>query len=185
MYMKRIAHGGAGVPIEKLAFSIERFQKECTRLFEILEARLQDGRQYLCGEGACGAYSVADIACWGYAAQHWWAGLDVAPYPSVRAWLARVGARPCIQQGLNVPGKSVLGEYARSGALERAGLPAYRVTPSSDSQAPFDPPFRTLRSRIQKGAARRLRSSAPTRHSKPRSSRAPRRAARPTLAGRT
>jgi GST-like protein len=123
MYMKRIAHGGAGVPIEKLAFSIERFQKECTRLFEILEARLQDGRQYLCGEGACGAYSVADIACWGYAAQHWWAGLDVAPYPSVRAWLARVGARPCIQQGLNVPGKSVLGEYARSGALERAGLP--------------------------------------------------------------
>ena len=109
MYMKRIAHGGAGVPIDQLAFSIERFQKEVERLYAILEARLA-GRDYLCGEGQRGTYTIADIACWGYAAQHWWAGVDVAPYPNVRAWIACVGGHPCVQTGLYVPGRSLLGE---------------------------------------------------------------------------
>ena len=66
MYMKRIAHGGSGVAIEKLAFSIERFQQECVRLYGILEQRLAT-RDYLCGGEGRGAYSVVDIACWGYA----------------------------------------------------------------------------------------------------------------------
>ena len=66
MYMKRIAHGGSGVAIEKLAFSIERFQQECVRLYGILEQRLAT-RDYLCGGEGRGAYSIVDIACWGYA----------------------------------------------------------------------------------------------------------------------
>lgn len=109
MYMKRIAHGGAGVEIDRLAFAIERFQKECIRLYEILEQRLER-RDWLCGGGARGEYTLADIACWGYAAQHWWAGIDVAGYPRVRAWIERVGSRPAIQAGIGTPGVSVLGE---------------------------------------------------------------------------
>ena len=42
--------------------------------------------------------------------QHWWAGIDVAPYPHVCGWLERVGARAAVQAGINTPGISVLGE---------------------------------------------------------------------------
>ena len=42
--------------------------------------------------------------------QHWWAGIDVAPYPHVRGWLDRVGTRAAVQAGINTPGISVLGE---------------------------------------------------------------------------
>ena len=109
MYMKRIAHGGAGIEVERLAFGIERFQNECARLYTILERQLEH-REWLCGAGERGSYTIADIACWGYAAQHWWAGIDVSTYPSVRKWIDRVGARLPIQTGIATPGVSVLGE---------------------------------------------------------------------------
>lgn len=112
MYMKRIASGGAGVELDRLQFSIDRFERECYRLYDILETRLAEGREYLCGSGPRGSYTVADIACWGYACQHWWAGLDISQRPNVRAWLDRVGRRPAIQTGFNVPGRSVLGSGA-------------------------------------------------------------------------
>jgi glutathione S-transferase len=89
--MKRIAVGGAGKDVAEVGFAIERFENECKRLNGILEARLT-GRDYLCGPGR-GEYSLADLACWGYAAQHWWAGLDVSALPNLTAWLDRVGAR--------------------------------------------------------------------------------------------
>ena len=106
MYMKRIAAPVAD-DISKVEFSIRRFEKECDRLLSILETRLE-GREYLCGETS-GAYSLADVACYGYAASHWWAGLDVSNLPNLQAWLERVGKRRAIKRSVAVPGVSVFG----------------------------------------------------------------------------
>ena len=40
------------------------------------------------------AYSVADIALYAYTHVAHQGGFDLAPYPGIRAWLARVAARP-------------------------------------------------------------------------------------------
>ena len=47
-------------------------------------------RDFLVGS----TYSVADIGIYGYAHVADEAGLDLDPYASLRAWLARVQARP-------------------------------------------------------------------------------------------
>ncbi len=43
---------------------------------------------------AAGRYSVADIALYAYTHRADEADLDLAPYPALRAWLARVAAQP-------------------------------------------------------------------------------------------
>jgi glutathione S-transferase len=58
-------------------------------VLRLLEGHL-DGRQFLVG----GAYSIADIAVYGYTHRAHEAGIDLAPYAHVRAWLARVEAQP-------------------------------------------------------------------------------------------
>lgn len=58
----------------------------------------------------CVRARAADIACYGYAAQWWWAGLSVADKPHVSAWLERVGSRAAIKASLGVPGVSTLGK---------------------------------------------------------------------------
>jgi glutathione S-transferase len=55
----------------------------------VMETRLA-GRQFFVGE----RYSIADIALYAYTHMAHEAQLDLAPYPGVRAWLARVASQP-------------------------------------------------------------------------------------------
>jgi glutathione S-transferase len=48
------------------------------------------GRTFLVGE----RYSIADISLYAYTHVADEAGIDLEPYPAVRAWLARVAAQP-------------------------------------------------------------------------------------------
>jgi glutathione S-transferase len=48
------------------------------------------GREWLVGD----SYSVADISVYGYTHVAHEGGFDLAPYPSVRAWVARVAEQP-------------------------------------------------------------------------------------------
>lgn len=105
MFMKRIAT--TSNELTALQFSIDRFHAESLRLLKILDARLAE-RDYLCGPGR-GEYTLADIACWGYASQHWWTGIDVSDLHGLRRWLQLVGSRDAVQIGARVPGVSVLG----------------------------------------------------------------------------
>jgi glutathione S-transferase len=59
------------------------------RALEAMERRLS-GHEYLAGE----RYSIADIALYAYTHVAGEAGLDLGPYPGIRAWLGRVAARP-------------------------------------------------------------------------------------------
>jgi glutathione S-transferase len=58
-------------------------------VLQLLESHLR-GRELVVG----GAYSIADIALYGYTHRAHEAGIDVTPYANVRAWLARVEAEP-------------------------------------------------------------------------------------------
>ncbi|TDU26373.1 GST-like protein [Panacagrimonas perspica] len=83
---------------EKLPSVIERYQKECRRLYGVLDSRLSD-RTYICDE-----YSIADIACWSWINYHEWAGLSLDEFPALKAWFKLIEARPAVQIGLTVPG---------------------------------------------------------------------------------
>jgi GST-like protein len=81
---------------DQAPYAMERFTNECNRLYGVMNRRLAD-RDYLAG-----AYSIADMACIGWA--RWWKrqGQDIAAFPNLQRWLDRVLARPAVQRGLHV-----------------------------------------------------------------------------------
>lgn len=88
---------------EKAPLAIKRFTDEADRLLRVMDRRLGD-RPYLAGA----EYSVADIACyaWTLAATTFLkeplAG-TLGSVPNVHAWLERVGERPAVRRGMEVP----------------------------------------------------------------------------------
>ncbi len=88
---------------EKAPLAIKRFTDEADRLLHVMDRRLGEG-PYLAGAD----YSIADIACyaWTLAATSFLkeplAG-TLGSVPSVHAWLARVGERPAVMRGMDVP----------------------------------------------------------------------------------
>jgi len=83
-------------------YILRHLGREHPRMAEMPE-RLAKGRaalavmeQHLSAQDffAGGAYSIADIALYAYTHRADEADLDLAPYPHLRAWLARVAAQP-------------------------------------------------------------------------------------------
>lgn len=58
-------------------------------LFAVMDAHL-DGRNWL----AADSITIADVAGYSYIAHAPEGGVDLAPYPNIRAWLARIEADP-------------------------------------------------------------------------------------------
>ncbi|MGU9980580.1 glutathione S-transferase N-terminal domain-containing protein [Phreatobacter sp. HK31-P] len=79
---------------EKIEYAINRYTNEANRLYGVLNRRLE-GRDYICGN-----YSIADMACIGWAKLWERQGQDIAQFPNVKAWLDRMLARPAVQKGL-------------------------------------------------------------------------------------
>lgn len=79
---------------EKIPYAITRFANEVHRLYRVLNGRLAE-REYVAD-----SYSIADIALFGWVRN--WAnrGIDIAEFPHVEAWHARIDARPAVQRGL-------------------------------------------------------------------------------------
>jgi GST-like protein len=94
-------HGQANVFVryfpEKLPSVIARYQTETMRLLRVMNTRLEH-HEYLAG-----AYSIADIACYPWVAQHDWAGLDISELPHLTRWLTTLAARPAVQRGSAIP----------------------------------------------------------------------------------
>ena len=82
---------------EKIPAAIDRYQNEVRRLYGVMDRRLVE-REYLAG-----GYSIADIACYPWVAQHDWSGIDLAPFPALSSWFERLGQRPAVQRGMAVP----------------------------------------------------------------------------------
>ena len=82
---------------EKVSQAIDRFKKETSRLYGVLEKHLAN-HEFFVDE-----YSIADIAT------HPWVGryerhqVDLSDFPSVKRWFDAISARPAVQRGNTVP----------------------------------------------------------------------------------
>ncbi len=85
---------------EKLQGPIDRYQHETRRLYEVLDRRLGEA-EYLAGD-----YSIADIATFPWVRIHDWAGVRVEGLDNLLRWMDQLAARPAVQRGLQVPGRS-------------------------------------------------------------------------------
>ena len=81
---------------DKVPYGIDRYSKEVTRLFGVMDKQLSS-RPYLAGE-----YSIADIACYPWILRWQDAAQTIADFPAINAWLKRVGARPAVQRGMKL-----------------------------------------------------------------------------------
>lgn len=82
---------------EKIPSVIERYQNETARLFGVMNAALS-ARPWLAGD-----YSIADIACYPWIAQHDWSGVSLEPHPNLAAWFSLMSERSGVAAGMNVP----------------------------------------------------------------------------------
>lgn len=80
---------------EPVPYGIERYQSETMRLLKVLDDRL-NGRDFVCG-----AYSIADMACFPWIRIHKMTGVSLADFPRVQVWYGRVRSRPGVARGLD------------------------------------------------------------------------------------
>jgi GST-like protein len=80
--------------------NLDVYRDEVELLYGIMDRRLAEA-PYLAGE-----YSIADIAAYPWVFRHGMQGIDLAVFPALADWLARVGARPAVMRGMNIPPRS-------------------------------------------------------------------------------
>src|SRR5882762_9457137 len=79
---------------EKIQPAIDRYHKECRRLFEVLDARLAN-HEYLAGN-----YSIADIANWCWVRTHRWSGVEIDDLVHLSRWRDQIALRPACIKGV-------------------------------------------------------------------------------------
>jgi GST-like protein len=77
-------------------YAIERFSSELNRIYGVMNTRLAD-RDFLAGK-----YSIADIACIGWASRAERHGYDISAFKHLRRWIERVRARPAVKRGMGI-----------------------------------------------------------------------------------
>ena len=73
---------------ETLPYAVERYVKETTRLYNVLNRRLAD-RDFVAG-----AYSIADMACYPWIVPYERQGQNLDDFPHLKRWFEAVRARP-------------------------------------------------------------------------------------------
>ena len=73
---------------EKIPYAIERYQKETSRLYAVLDRQLRD-REFVAGE-----YSIADMAIYPWIVPHERQGMRLSDFPELRRWYEAIRARP-------------------------------------------------------------------------------------------
>ncbi len=99
---------------EKIEYAIRRYQRECRRLFEVLDRQLR-GRDFLAGD-----YSIADIANWSWVHTYRWSGVEITGLENLARWIEAIGARPAVQRGLAVPARVELGGESAEELIQAA-----------------------------------------------------------------
>jgi GST-like protein len=90
------AHHFRNYAPEQLEYAIRRYTNEVHRLYGVMNKRLAD-REYLAGP-----YSIADMACVGWAKLWERQGQDINEFPHFKRWLEAVRARPAVQRGIGI-----------------------------------------------------------------------------------
>jgi GSH-dependent disulfide-bond oxidoreductase len=96
---------------EKLPYAIDRYVKETSRLYAVLDARLAQ-REYVAGE-----YSIADMASYPWIVPHQRQQQDLAEFPNLKRWFETIRARPAVarayEKGKQVSAQPVVDDEAR------------------------------------------------------------------------
>jgi GST-like protein len=88
------AHHFRNYSKETLTYAINRYVDEVNRLYGVMNKRLAD-REFLAGK-----YSIADMACVGWASRWKNQGQDINEFPNLKRWLDTVTARPAVKRGM-------------------------------------------------------------------------------------
>ena len=96
---------------QTVPFAIERYTKELTRLYGVLDRRLADC-QYIAGD-----LSIADIACYPWIVPHAAHGQKLEAFPHLARWFGAIGSRPATVRTY----AGVEDVYARRGAPVAVG----------------------------------------------------------------
>jgi GSH-dependent disulfide-bond oxidoreductase len=83
---------------EKIQPAIDRYQREVTRLFGVMDTQLASN-EYIAGS----EYTIADMSLWPWVSGHEWSGVTIDEFPHLQRWLDLVGSRPAVQAGRDVP----------------------------------------------------------------------------------
>ena len=81
----------------QLPYAIDRYVKETSRLYGVLNKHLTDGREYICGD-----YSIADMAAYPWVVPHERQRQDISQFPALALWLDRIKNRPATQQAYEI-----------------------------------------------------------------------------------
>ena len=73
---------------ERIAYATERYVKETSRLYAVLDKRLAD-REFVAGE-----YSIADMASYHWVVPHERQGQKIADFPHLKKWFDTIAERP-------------------------------------------------------------------------------------------
>lgn len=84
----------------KIPEAIERYQKECRRLFEVLDQRLAE-TDYL----AADEFTIADIANWCWVRTYNWSGVPIDGLDNLKRWVDRLYERPGCRRGIELPAR--------------------------------------------------------------------------------
>jgi len=82
--------------VETLTYAINRYVNEVNRLYGVMNKQLKD-REFLAGK-----YSIADMACVGWANGWERQGQDISEFPYLERWLETVKARPAVKRGMSL-----------------------------------------------------------------------------------
>ncbi|NJM91213.1 MAG: hypothetical protein HC863_02905, partial [Myxococcales bacterium] len=77
---------------EKVPYAIDRYTREVSRLYGVLNKQLE-GRDYICG-----AYSIADMACYPWIVPHERQGQNLDDFPHLKRWFHEIRERPATQR---------------------------------------------------------------------------------------
>ncbi|MGL4605798.1 MAG: glutathione binding-like protein [Iodobacter sp.] len=77
---------------EKIPYAIERYTKETTRLYSVLDKHLAD-KEFIAGD-----YSIADMACYPWIVPYAQQGQNLDDFPALKRWFNAISARPAVQR---------------------------------------------------------------------------------------
>jgi GST-like protein len=81
---------------ERIPYAIERYVKETSRLYAVLDERLA-GRDYVAGE-----YSIADMACYPWIVPYKRQEQNIDDFPNLARWLRRIAERPAVVKAYEI-----------------------------------------------------------------------------------
>jgi len=96
---------------ERLPYAVDRYVKETSRLYAVLDLRLAE-REYIGGE-----YSIADMASYPWIVPHQRQQQNLAEFPNLQRWFEVIRARPAVvrayERGKQVSAQPVVDDEAR------------------------------------------------------------------------